>query len=128
MGECEAARTCSGTDQTCCLSSLQRVEHVVELALDARRDERDIDLLAGDRRHVNDVEVARRQSVEADCDEFAERSTALAVSRQLAEEQWVPPRLPDSVLRIEVTADPFDDGRRRRRVEARERHDFDRGE
>ena len=126
-GEREATRPCSGADQTGCLGSLQRVEHVVEPAVERRRDERDIDLLAGDGRHIEHVEVRRRESVEADGDE--PRSDRLSwPARAVAEEQRVSSRLPDSVLRIEITADSFDDGRRRRRVEASERHDFDRGE
>ena len=128
MGEGKAPWTCSGTDQPSRLSSFKRVEDLVDGTIDRRGDERHVDLLTGDGRRVEHLEISGREPAESGRDDLAKRSTAFAIPRQLAKEQRIPTGLPHGELRIEITTDGVDDARRRRRVEARQRDELDRGQ
>ena len=105
VGEGKAPWTCSGTDQPSRLRSFKRVEDLVDGTIDRRGDERHVDLLTGDGRHVEHLEISGREPAESGRDDLAKRSTAFAIPCQLAKEQRIPTGLPHGELRIEITTD-----------------------
>ena len=90
VGERVATRSGPGPDQPGCLGPLERVEHVSRGAVERRSDERHVNLITGDRGDVDDLKVARTESVEAVRHHLAERPASRTLACKFAQEQGVP--------------------------------------